>query len=64
MTEEISEMVDIQFSAYHYKTGDIQLLKHRKYIEIKKNPLPPPARCLLCFDIFRGDFGIIQKTVY
>jgi len=27
MTGEILNMVDIQFSVYHYKTGDIQLIK-------------------------------------
>ncbi len=40
VTGEISSMVDILFSVYHYKTGDIQLLKHSKYIEIKRNLLP------------------------
>ncbi len=33
---ELSSMVDIQFSAYHYKTGDIPPLKYSKYREIKK----------------------------
>ena len=43
MSVEISSMVDIQFSVYHYKTGDIQLLKHSNYVEIKKNLLSLPA---------------------
>ena len=36
-------MVDIQFSAYHYKTGDMQLFKYSKCIETMKNLLPPPV---------------------
>ncbi len=39
VTGEISKMVDIQFSVYHYKTGDIRQLKLSKYMEIKKNLL-------------------------
>ena len=62
MSVEISSMVDIQFSVYHYKTGDIQLFKYSNYVEIKKNLLSLPVDFWL--DIFYGDFGIIQKTIY
>jgi len=50
-------------SVYHYKTNDVRLLERGKYLEIKRNQLFQPARWLLWFDAFYGDFGIIQKAV-
>jgi len=56
-------MVDIQISVYHYKTGDMQLLKYSKCMKIKKKtPLPCPLTFMV-WHFFCGDFVIIRKTV-
>ncbi len=39
MSKEISEIADIQFSVYHYKTGDMQLNKHDKGIKYQEKSL-------------------------
>ena len=64
MSVEISSMVDIQFSVYHYKTGDIQLLKHSNHVEKSRKIYCPCLPVDFWLDIFYGDFGNIQKTIY